>query len=121
MHTSKIIRPINSLIFISDRTGGDIPLWQKDKQILWTDSCISVVCYPEQDGPTNVILGPASEVASSLQPSFDGILETPSRTLSVQNVTHDVMLAMSVADLIVRVRIWPNHPRWADKIIIGVG
>ena len=121
MHTSSLIRPVNSLIFVSDRAGGRIPLWQKNKQILWTDSCISVACYPEQDGPTELSLGTAPEVDPGFRPEFDGMLETPNRIVTVQDVTHEVILSMNVAEQLVRVRIWLNHPRWANRIAIGVG
>lgn len=121
MYISKLIKPVNSLIFISDRTGGEIPVWQKERQILWTKSCISVVCYPEQDGPTEVILGTGREIDPGFRAQFDGTLEIPSSIVTVQNVTHESLLSMEVAEQIVRIRIWPNHPRWANKIIIGVG
>lgn len=121
MKISKKIRPVNSLIFISDKAGGNVPLWEENKQILSTNSCVSVACYPEQDGPTEVILGTADEVDPGYQPSFDGLVVTPSGVLSVQGVTHDLILAMTVSSRTVRVRIWPNHRRWADKIIVGVG
>ena len=62
MRTAKIIRPVNSLIFVCDQTRGITPSWQKDKQILWTDSCVSIACYPEQDGPTEVTLGTVDDV-----------------------------------------------------------
>ena len=118
---SKKIRPVNSLIFISDKAGGNVPLWEENKQILSTNSCVSVACYPEQDGPTEVILGRADEVDPGYQPSFDGRIAIPSGVLSVQGIVHDIILAMAVGGGAVRVRIWPNHPRWADRIIIGVG
>lgn len=121
MYTSKLIKPVNSLIFISDRAGGEIPAWQKDKQILWTNSCISVLCYPEQDGPTEIILGTGREIDPGFRARFDGMLEIPNCTVTVQNVTHESLLSMEVAEQIVRVRIWVNHPRWANKIVIGVG
>ena len=120
MQTSKIIKPVNSIVFISDRAGGAVPHWQKDKQILWTDSCISVACYPEQDGPTKVILGAASELDPGFQADFDGMLKTPNRVLTVQNVPHETLLAMNVAKKIVRVQIWLNSKKWADHVTIGV-
>ena len=88
MHTSTLVRPVNSLIFVSDRAGGRIPLWQKNKQVLWTDSCISVACYPEQDGPTELSLGASPEVDPGFRPEFDGILKMPNRIVTVQDVTH---------------------------------
>ena len=120
MHTSKVIRPVNSIIFICDRAGGTVPLWQKDRQILTTDSCILVACYPEQDGPTKVTLGFANEVDPGHQADFDGVLKAPNRILTVQNVPHETLLSMNVAKETVRVQVWLNSKKWADDVIIGV-
>lgn len=120
MQTSRIIRPVNSIIFISDRAGGTVPHWQKDRQILSTDSCISVACYPEQDGPTKVTLGFANEVDPGHQPDFNGALKTPNRVLTVQNAPHETLLAMNVTKEIIRVQVWLNSKKWADDVIIGV-
>jgi hypothetical protein len=120
MHSSTIIRPVNSLIFVSDRAGGVTPSWQKGRQILWTESCVSVACYPEQDGATEVTLGTADEVNPGFRAQFDGLLKIPNHTVTVQNVVHEIFLAIDVQEQIVRVRVWLNHPRWADKIIVGV-
>lgn len=120
MQFSKIVRPVNSLIFVSDREGGDVPLWVEGKLILSTNSCISVRCYPEQDGPTKVTLGAAREVASVAPPDFDGTLKTPTQYVVVRTVTHETILEMSVAELNTRVRIWLSHPRWPDKVVIGL-
>jgi len=49
------------------------------------------------------------------------MLETPNRIVTVQDVTHEMILSMNVAEQLVRVRIWLNHPRWANRIAIGVG
>jgi hypothetical protein len=121
MHVSRLIKPVNSLIFVSDRAGGTIPFWQKNKQVLWTDSCISVACYPEQDGATEVTLGEGHEVNPGFRAKFDGMLETPNRIVTVQDVTHEIILSMEVAARLVRVQVWLNHPHWANKIDIGVG
>ena len=120
MRTAKIIRPVNSLIFVCDQTRGITPSWQKDKQILWTDSCVSIACYPEQDGPTEVTLGTVDDVDPGFGPQFDGLLKIPSGILTVQNVVHELLLTISLSGQIVRVRVWLNHPRWADKVAIGV-
>jgi hypothetical protein len=117
---SRLVRPVNSLIFVSDRGGGVVPEWEKDKQILSTSSCISIACYPEQDGPTEIIVGHTQEVDPGSGAAFNGILETPSRSVKISNVTHDAFLEMDVPDRATRVRIWLNHPRWANKVIIGL-
>jgi hypothetical protein len=120
MRSARMIRPVNSLVLVCDQLGGLTPSWRKDQQILWTDTCISIACYPEQDGPTEVILGTSEDVDAGHAPKFDGLLKIPSGILSVQNVIHEPLLTMDVSSPIVRVQVWLNHPRWANKVIIGV-
>src|SRR5262245_16212082 len=120
MRTTKIIRPVNSLILVCDQTGGVTPSWQRDKQILWTDSCVSVACYPEQDGPTKVTLGTADDVDPGSTAQFDGLLKIPTHVLSVQDIVHESFLTMNVSDPVVRIRVWLNCARWADRVTIGV-
>src|SRR5262245_30868562 len=115
MSTSRKIRPVNSLLFISDPAGGVVPEWVRDVLILSTPSCISVGCYPEQDGPTEVILGTAQEVDAGAEPAFDGDLETPHGEVIVSTVERDTILQSKVTATRTRVPIWINHPRWPDK------
>jgi hypothetical protein len=82
MSTSATIRPINSLLFISDRDGGEVPEWVRDELILSTPSCIAVGCYPEPDGPTTVTLGLLWQVEHDEKPAFSGSLETPNRAVA---------------------------------------
>lgn len=121
MKKSKIIRPVNSLIFVSDPAGGEVPDWEYGKLILWTKSCISIACYPEQDGPTNVILGDINDVYPGLPPQYAGELLIPNRVVSVQTVTHEMIVQFDVGKDRVDVRIWLNHSRWPDEVRIGVG
>jgi hypothetical protein len=121
MPTSKKIRPVNSLVFISDPAGGVVPEWVRDALILSTPSCISVGCCPEQDGPTEVILGKMQEVDPGFQSAFDGDLETPHRTVTVSTVERNTILQSKVTATRTRVRIWVSHPRWPDKVIVGLG
>jgi hypothetical protein len=121
MSTSKQIRPVNSLIFISDPAGGVVPEWVRDKLILSTPFCISVGCYPEQDGPTEVVLGGAREVDPGSPPAFDGDLETPRRAITVSTVEGHNILQSKVSETRTRVRVWVSHSRWPDKVIVGVG
>ena len=121
MRSSIRISPPNSILFVSDPDGGKAPYPVRGALILSTQSCISFGCYPEQDGPTEVILGKAHEVAPGDLPAFDGRLETPARAIVVSTVERETVLEMNVPDTHARVRIWLNHPRWPDKVIIGVG
>jgi hypothetical protein len=120
MYTPATIRPVNSLVLISDPGGGEVPEWIRDELILSTSSCISVGCYPEQDGPTTVILGPSWQVELDERPAFDGNLETPNRAVVVSTVEWKTILEVRVPKTCTHVRIWVSHPRWPDKVIIGL-
>jgi hypothetical protein len=121
MYSSKNIRPVNSLLFVSDPAGGVVPEWIQGPLILSTSSCISVGCYPEQDGPTEVILGRAGEVDPGDHPAFDGNLETPGRSVVISTVEGETVLEARVPDTHTRTRIWLNDSRWPDKVIVGWG
>jgi hypothetical protein len=114
------IHPMNSLLFLSDREGGDypIPIW--GVQIQSTPSCISFGCYPEQDGPTEISLGAGREVDPGTSPAFDGDLETPHQDVIVSTVDHKTVMNMDVPKTRTHVRIWLSHPRWPEKIAIGL-
>lgn len=120
MTKHKTIRPINSLIVIEDAQGGEAPEWADGQLILASPSCIFVGCYPEPDGPTQLILGVRHEVDAAGVPAFDGMLETPSRTVAVTTVDREVLLAEDVPGTTTRIRIWPNHDRWPDRIVVGL-
>jgi hypothetical protein len=48
------------------------------------------------------------------------MLETPGRAIVISTVTAETVMKTIVPGQRTRVRIWVNHPRWPDKIIIGV-
>ena len=98
-----------------------MPEWVRDMLIVSTSSCISVGCFPEQDGPTEVVLGGAREVDPGSRPAFDGDLETPHHELTVSTVEGSKVLQSKVPETHTRVRIWVSHPRWPDKVIVGLG
>jgi hypothetical protein len=73
-----------------------------------------------QDGETDVTLGLAREVDPVAMPAFDGPLETPSRLVVIWTVEGKIVLKASVQDTHTRIRIWVNHPREPDRVIIGL-
>jgi hypothetical protein len=120
MYTSKSIRPVNSILFISDVNGGEVPEWVRGKMILATPSCLSFQCYPEQDGPTEITLGSLDELDRREVPAFEGKLETPSRQLVISTVDRETVLQMQVKNAQTQVKIWLSHPQWPENVIIGV-
>jgi hypothetical protein len=117
---TKKVRPVNSLLFIADPEGGQAPKPVRGVRLRSTSSCVSVGCYPEQDGPTEVLLGDSTDVNPGFEPIFDGNLKTPNRAVVVSTAVYEKLLEAPVPDTHTRIRVWVNHPRWPDKIIIGM-
>lgn len=115
-----VIAPMNSLLFLSESDGGEPPEPVWGAQILSTASCISFACYPEQDGPTEISLGARNEVDPGTPPAFEGDLETPHRVVIVSTVDRKTVMKMGVPATHTHVRIWLSHPRWPEKIAIGL-
>lgn len=114
------ISPVNSLLFIEDVSGGipPEPLW--GAKILSTPSCISFACFPEQDGPTEITIGPMNEIEPGPFLVFEGNLETPNRKVIISGVEVATVLSVDVAHPKVKVRIWYSHPKWPEKVVIGL-
>jgi hypothetical protein len=114
------VAPINSLLFLSDVDGGKppIPVW--GAKILSTPSCISFACYPEQDGPTQITIGNREEVAWTAPPAFEGELETPHRAVIISTVDMQTLVKTAVTNARTHVAIWYDHPRWPERIAIGL-
>lgn len=114
------ISPPNSQLFISDKDGGVVPDFLPQHAILSTPSGITFICFPEQDGPTEVTLGSLDDVDSGKAPAFEGELETPSRTVVVSTVEWKKVLQVQVANTQSLVKIWLSHPKWPEKVTIGL-
>jgi hypothetical protein len=111
----------NALIFVEDVSGGKPPYPFTDEKIQYTSSFVSVACLHEIDGETELVLGPVDDVAPDFDPAFDGMIETPSRELVLTTVPGEKLLMAKVPDTNTRIRVWRNHPVWADKVVIGWG
>lgn len=87
-----------------------------------TESCIAVGTLPRRSGETTVLLceesADAQREPAGHMLAFDGILDTPSRMLSVCTVPDDILLEVAVSQLRTRVRIWTNDDRQPDAITI---
>jgi hypothetical protein len=114
------IAPSNSLLFIEDISGGEIPVTVGPARLWSTSSCIAIGCLASMDGETEVTLGASDQVSPEWEPAFDGILKTPTRKVVVSTVEGDNVLVADVASERTRVRIWTNHPIEPDKVSIGL-
>jgi hypothetical protein len=122
--TSIALAPPNSLFFIEDARGGQVPDPNRialEAGITSTDTCIAVCCLCSDDGPTKITMGPAQEVDPGQVPAFDGVLATPTHTVAVTTAELDGVLVSNVPALRTRVRIWTNRRREPDNVVIGLG
>lgn len=89
--------------------------------MIWSNpGCIIFGCFPEQDGPTEITIGSSTEIEPGPSLVFEGDVETPSHVLAIYGVDIQQILNMDVANLKTKIRIWYSHPKWPDKITIGV-
>lgn len=124
--TTNTIRtaPPNSLVLISDAQGAVVPdpnRIARNAGIISTNSCVAVCCQAAMDGETEITIGPALEVDPGDDPEFDRMLMTPTRIVAVSTIEWKSLLNLEAPSSITRLRIWTNHPREPNKVIVGLG
>jgi len=113
--------PINSIVFISADVRSKPPEHVYGALIGYNETCVSVGCYPSDDGETEFFLGRSDEFATEGEIVFDGTIETPTGSLMISTVDGEVLLEQAVPSTRTRVRVRVNHPKWPDQVIIGWG
>ena len=76
------LAPPNSLLLVMDHTAGQIPESMRGSAIAFTSTCIAIGTLSETAGSTRVALDNASSAQPNGTIAFDGVLDTPSRTLA---------------------------------------
>lgn len=117
-HTARI-SPVNSIVFVHGGRDNVLPLAIWGARILATNSCVSVVCYPEIDGPTDIVFGDVKEVGLDRPPDFEGILRTPDRKVIITTVDDQTVLDVPVLAKLTVLKIWRSHPRWPEIVTVG--
>lgn len=117
---SVAVSPPYSLVLLLDPSIATIPQTMADNLIVATDSCIAIGCTAEDDGSTEVTLGPAQAVDPGYSPAFEGAIQTPSGVLEIQSVLGETILQTQVQDQETQVVVWVNDQKEPDKIVIGL-
>jgi hypothetical protein len=110
-----VTNPPHSIVFISDRSVCDIPETLAGNLVTYTRSCVVVGTLAFMDGSTRVSLDRHHE-PHDLALVFDGLLETPSKVLSVSTSHDETLMELELETERTRVRIWVNDPREPDDI-----
>ncbi|WP_153018979.1 hypothetical protein [Lysobacter capsici] len=118
MSQSIAIAPPNSLIFIMDYLAGDIPDAINDALVSSAASCIAVGTLAEFDGATTVTLASAMQDVAHLTNVFNGVLDTPSRQLSICNVKIEVLLFLAGLTERTNVQVFANDLSEPDQILV---
>jgi|SRR5580692_7044384 hypothetical protein len=122
MESKSISLPVpNAVFFITGSDTRDMPKIERGSNIWSTPTCIAVGCTPDVDGETRIAIGLSPQVSLSSKPAFDGLLETPSRVVSVDFVPGKKVLEQNVLSSNTRIRIWANHPIAPNDVTIGLG
>jgi hypothetical protein len=114
------ISPANSIVFVHGGPGHvpPLPIW--GAQVLATNSCVSVACCPEVDGPTEIVFGDVTDAGLDRPPDFAGILRTPDRQVTVTTVDNHPVLSMPVAATLTGLKVWRSEPRWPQIVRIAI-
>ena len=117
------IAPQNSIIFIMDITTGVIPNPELIRQSLVTatSSCVAIGTLCSIDGETTIILSDEDKVIQNNERLvFEGMLDTPSKLISVCTVLNKPVLKMNVRDIRSHIQLWANDVSEPDNIEIIV-
>jgi hypothetical protein len=115
-----MIRPPNSIVFVSDIDLGEIPAGQPVQPVAASSSCLIVACYTFCDGPKLIAFGSSPEVDPGWPPAFAGEIETPKAHIMVSTVDGQILFKQRTNGDRAFVSVWVTHDKWPDKVFIGV-
>lgn len=118
-----IVRPEHSILFIEDRSGGEVPIFKPEdyqNQACTTATTISFLLSGDPEFETEIVIGSRAEVDPGREPKFVKEIPTPSRLIRVVEVDDTEVFAVPVPNVTTRVSLWFSHPVWSAKVIIGL-
>ncbi|WP_432346196.1 hypothetical protein WMC41_21115 [Shinella yambaruensis] len=115
------IAPEYNSVYLASRPIPDVSHNFREKTIPSTPDCISIPCTYWNDGDTSFSVGEASEITMSTPPTFDGFLDTPDKRLVFFGANEPEFASVSVPTVKTRIRIWIDHPREPENVVIAFG
>jgi hypothetical protein len=111
------LSPPNSILFISDPTlREEVPELSREL-VNATSTCIAVGTLAEIDGETTVRLAKAITSPEG-QLVFSGEIETPGLRIAISRSDRICVVEHAVARRLTHVKVWANHPREPDLILV---
>jgi len=122
MQTARVCPP-HPILFLEDAVGGEPPIFRPEdfpRQACATATTISFLLCGDPELETEVVIGTRAEVDPGREPKFVKEIPTASRLIRVVEVDDTEVFAVPVPNDTTRVSLWFSHPRWPDKVIIGL-
>lgn len=117
------IQPVNSIVFIHGGGNVDVPVDKIDRRkslVAASDDCLIVCVHPEIDGPTELTIGSAADIDPGRAPDYIGPLSTLKRHVVIDQVDDHIIHDQIVRSDAPTIRIWFSHPRWPERVLIGI-
>ena len=114
------VRPPGSFLVIAGDIHAPMPEFDDQEARLWSNEwCIGIGTLSEVDGETDLTVTdqPGEE---SIPLVFDGVIAAPERHITVSDAYLLESANVRITGKKARVRIWANHPREPDRIVIAV-
>lgn len=121
MKESIQIAPPNALVLVMDHAFGVLPNRMGSALVASTPSCVAIGTLADVDGETAVTLTDEWLDFAPADLFFDGVLEVPSRELSICNARNEKLMTVALSADTVRVLIYANDASEADEITVLVG
>ena len=121
MALTKRMAPPNSVVLVSDVDGGEIPRTMGGSLVSATNTCVAVGCLSEDDGETEFMLAPLSELDRADKPVYEGMLRTPKRHVVIRSVLGEHLLELPVLQELTKIKVWANDAKEPDNVVVGVG
>jgi hypothetical protein len=112
------VAPQNSLVFVEDSRGGEVPLSINNSLVSYTSTCLAIGCLCETDGETTIGIGYFENMDTGLTLEFTGFIETPSLIIAINDINRTRLLEISVKSSKTNLEVWANHDVEPDKIVV---
>jgi len=118
-----MVQPVNSIVFVYGDSNSDVPaddLNRSTSLVAASDDALIVCLLPVVDGETELSFGKTAEIDPGWLPGFVGTINTPALEILVETVDRQILFRQNVPTKRTALRVWFSHPRWPERVLIGL-
>lgn len=123
MAQKMMTQPVNGIVFVYGDSNVEVPADRLDRRtslIAASDEALIVCVKAEVDGETELSFGRSAEIDPGWLPGYVGTINTPICEILVETVDRKILFKESVPSTRTALRVWFSHPRWPDRVLIGL-